>query len=145
MSKIFIFQNLNYEITRFLFSGIIFLIAYFFHIKYSFAKNKKVGVAIYLDKNENIDEIFSKVGFYPDYIHVDFVDKTMNENVGNLTLKNLTKLKINGPIIELKVILCQKNPIKYIDQFSKYSDVIYFHYEINEEIKKVTFELTNLT
>ena len=78
LSKFLIFEKLNYEITRFLISGIVFLIAYNFHIKFSFAKNKKVGVAIYLDNNENIDDIFNKVGFYPDYIHVDFVDKSMN-------------------------------------------------------------------
>ena len=34
------------------------------------------------DNAKNIDDIFSKVEFYPDYIHVDFVDKTMNQKVG---------------------------------------------------------------
>jgi pentose-5-phosphate-3-epimerase/putative flippase GtrA len=137
LSKIFIFENLNYEITRFLFSGIIFLIAYFFHIKYSFAKNKKVGVAIYLDDNENIDEIFSKVGFYPDYIHVDFVDETMNENVKKPNFEKLNQIKKIWPNHRIESHIMSKNPIKYIDRFSKYSDVIYFHYEINDEINKV--------
>ena len=137
LSKIFTFQNLNYEITRFFFSGIIFLIAYFFHIKFSFAKNKKVGVAIYLDNNENIDEIFSKVGFYPDYIHVDFVDKTMNEHVGKPDFEKFDQIKNKWPNHRIESHIMSKNPIKYIDKFSKYSDVIYFHYEINEEINKV--------
>ena len=44
-------------------SGLVFIVAYNFHIKFSFKRNKKVGVAIYLDENENIDEIFSKVDF----------------------------------------------------------------------------------
>ena len=137
LSKIFIFQNLNYEITRFLFSGIIFLCAYFFHIKYSFAKNKKVGVAIYLDNNENIDEIFSKVGFYPDYIHVDFVDETMNKHVGKPNFEKFNQIKSKWPNHRIESHIMSKNPIRYIDQFSKHSDVIYFHYEINEEIEKV--------
>ena len=137
LSRVFIFQNLNYEITRFLFSGIFFLIAYFFHIKYSFIKNKKVGVAIYLDDNENIDEIFSKVGFYPDYIHVDFVDETMNENVKKPNFEKLNQIKKIWPNHRIESHIMSKNPIRYIDKFSKYSDVIYFHYEINEEINKV--------
>jgi putative flippase GtrA len=137
LSKVFIFQNLNYEITRFIFSGIVFLIAYFFHIKFSFAKNKKVGVAIYLDDNENIDEIFSKVGFYPDYIHVDFVDETMNENVKKPNFEKLNQIKKIWPNHRIESHIMSKNPIRYIDRFSKYSDVIYFHYEINEEINKV--------
>ncbi len=138
LSKVFIFQNLNYEITRFLFSGIIFLIAYFFHIKFSFAKNKKVGVAIYLDNNENIEEIFSKVGFYPDYIHIDFVDETMNEDVGKPNFEKLNQVKNKWPNHRIESHIMSKKPLQYIDQFSKYSDVIYFHYEIDEEIKKVS-------
>lgn len=137
LSKVFIFQNLNYEITRFLFSGIIFFIAYFFHIKYSFVKNKKVGVAIYLDDNENIDEIFSKVGFYPDYIHVDFVDETMNENVKKPNFDKLKQIKKIWPNHRIESHIMSKNPIRYLEQFSKHSDVIYFHYEINDEINKV--------
>ena len=56
LSKFFIFQSFNYEITRFLISGIVFLIAYNLHIKFSFAKNKKVGVAIYLDNSLGNDQ-----------------------------------------------------------------------------------------
>ena len=58
LSNLFTIQSLNYEFTRFLMSGLVFIVAYNFHIKFSFIKNKKVGVAIYLDENENIDEIF---------------------------------------------------------------------------------------
>ena len=144
LSRVFIFQNLNYEITRFLFSGIIFFLAYFFHIKYSFIKNKKVGVAIYLDDNENIDEIFSKVGFYPDYIHVDFVDETMNENVKKPNFEKLNQIKKIWPNHRIESHIMSKNPIRYIDQFSKYSDIIYFHYEINEEINKVNSLINKL-
>ena len=36
LSKFFIFESLNYEFTRFSISGAVFLIAYNFHIKYSF-------------------------------------------------------------------------------------------------------------
>ena len=137
LSKLFIFQNFNYELTRFLYSGIIFLIAYNFHIKFSFAKNKKVGVAIYLDNKENIKEIFSKVGFYPDYIHVDFVDKSMNENVGEPNFEKFNEIKKTWPNHRIESHIMSKKPMQYINQFSKFSDVIYFHYEINEKMEKV--------
>ena len=42
-------------------SGFIFLIAYNFHIKFSFKKNKKVGIAIYLDNKENIEDVGQKI------------------------------------------------------------------------------------
>ena len=143
LSKFFIFQNLNYEITRFLISGVVFLIAYNFHIKFSFAKNKKVGVAVYLDNQENIDDIFSKVGFYPDYIHVDFVDKSMNENVDEPNFQKFDEIKKKWPNHRIESHIMSKRPFKYIDQFSKYSDVIYFHYEIDDEIEKVSALINN--
>ena len=41
LSKIIIFQNLNYEFSRLVMSGLVFLVAYNFHIKFSFKKIKK--------------------------------------------------------------------------------------------------------
>ncbi len=143
LSKFFIFQNFNYEITRFLISGAVFLIAYNFHIKFSFAKNKKVSVAVYLDNKENIEDIFKKVEFYPDYIHVDFVDETMNENVGRPNFEKFYEIKKRWPNHRIESHIMSTKPSKYIDQFSKYSDVIYFHYEIDEEIEKVKSLIEN--
>ena len=137
LSNFFIFQNLNYEIARFLISGSVFLIAYNFHIKFSFSKNKKVGVAIYLDNSENIKDIFAKVGYHPDYIHVDFVDKTMNENVDKPNFEKFNEIKKIWPNHKIESHIMSTKPMKYITQFSKFSDVIYFHYEIDEKIEKV--------
>ena len=143
LSKFFIFQSLNYEITRFIISGSVFLIAYNFHIKFSFAKNKKVGVAIYLDSKENIDDIFDKVGFYPDYIHVDFVDKSMNENVDEPNFEKFYQIKKKWPNHRIESHIMSKKPLQYIDQFSKHSDVIYFHYEIDDVINEVNGLINN--
>ena len=141
LSKFLIFENLNYEITRFLIFGIVFLIAYNFHIKFSFAKNKKVGVAIYLDDNENIEDIFYKVGFYPDYIHVDFVDKSMNTSVDEPNFNKFLDIKKLWPNHRIESHIMSKQPSKYIDKLSKYSDVIYFHYEIDENINLINDEI----
>ena len=137
LSKVIFFQNFNYELTRFLISGIVFLIAYNFHIKYSFAKNKKLGVAIYLDDKENIKDIFSKVGYYPDYIHVDFVDETMNENISKPNFEKLSEIKQWWPNHRIESHIMSKNPLNYIGELSEYSDVIYFHHEIEDEIDEV--------
>ena len=142
LSKFILFQSFNYEFTRFFISGTVFLIAYNFHIKYSFAKNKKVGVAIYLDNKENIEDIFNKVGFYPDYIHVDFVDKTMNSNVGEPDFNKFLEIKKKWPNHRIESHIMSKKPSKYIDKFATYSDVIYFHYEIDEN-KETVKELIN--
>ena len=143
LSNFFLLQNLNYEFTRFLMSGMVFIIAYNFHIKFSFQRNKKVGVAVYLDKNENIDEIFSKVGFYPDYIHVDMVDKTMNPKVNTPEMEKLLEIKKKWPNHKIESHIMSLEPLKYIDEFSKYSDVIYFHNEIKEDLNLIKDTILN--
>ena len=137
LSKIILFQGLNYELSRLFMSGLVFIVAYNFHIKFSFQKNKKVGVAVYLDKNENVKEIFSKVGFHPDYIHIDMVDKSMNYNVNDPDLTKINEVKKFWPNHRIESHIMSKNPEKYIDKLSIHSDVIYFHHEINENTDKL--------
>ncbi len=141
LSKLISFENLSYESIRFIMSGLIFLIAYNFHIKYSFKKNKKVGVAIYLDNKENIDDVFSKVGFYPDYIHIDMVDKTMNENVSEPNFLKFNQIKEKWPNHRIESHIMSKKPNKYLKKIIPHSDVIYFHYEIEEDLNIIKEEI----
>ena len=143
LSNFFLLQNLNYEFTRFLMSGLVFIIAYNFHIKFSFKRNKKVGVAIYLDDNENIEDIFSKVGFYPDYIHIDMVDKSMNPNVSNPDFSKFDQVRKRWPNHRIESHIMSKNPLQYLDKFIPFSDVIYFHYEINDDPNEITKNIKN--
>ena len=142
LSKIIIFQNLNYEFSRLVMSGLVFLVAYNFHIKFSFKKNKKVGVAIYLDDDENIEDIFSKVGFYPDYIHIDMVDKSMNPNVSNPDFSKFDQIRKRWPNHRIESHIMSKNPLQYLDNIP-FSDVIYFHYEINDDPNEITKNIKN--
>tara|TARA_B110000003_G_C16646668_1_gene532382 strand:+ start:2774 stop:3814 length:1041 start_codon:yes stop_codon:yes gene_type:complete len=137
ISKFAIFHELDYELSRFVISGLVFLVAYNFHIKFSFAKNKKVGVAIYLNDKENINDVFNKVGFYPDYIHIDFIDNTMSPNSERLKLNKFIEIKKKWPNHRIESHIMSKYPSQYIDKFSVYSDVIYFHNEINEDIDHI--------
>ena len=70
---------LSYDTSRFIYSGVFFIIAYFLHINISFKQKRKVGVAIYLTDRKNIDDIFNKIGPYPDFIHIDILDSNSSE------------------------------------------------------------------
>ena len=133
LAKSLIIENLNYEFTRYLMSAFVFIIAYNFHIKFSFKKNKKVGVAIYLDQSENVNDIFSKVGYHPDYIHIDMVDNSMNEDVKDIDFNKIEEIKKFWPNHKIESHIMSQTPTKYIEKLSKYSDIIYFHYENLED------------
>ena len=134
-------RNYSFEEARILISGSIFLIAYFFHIKFSFKETRKVGVAIYANGYEDIKTIFKKIGPYPDFIHVDIVDKTMNDDALNPNLSKLEVVKAYWPNHSIETHIMSKNPLPLInDNILNFSDIIYFHNEIEnkkEVLKKI--------
>ena len=143
VKKNFDINILNYSQERFLYAGFFFLIAYFLHLKISFKDYRKVAVAIYMNKKEDIKKIFDKVGFYPDFIHIDVVDESFNKNAVDSSLERLEVVKAYWPNKKIEVHLMSKNPTNIIKNISKFSDVIYVHKEINEDLNKVLLEIKN--
>ena len=134
-------NKLSFEEERLLISGLFFIIAYFFHIKFSFKDNRKVGVAIYANGYEDVNKIYKMIGLYPDFIHVDIIDKTMNENALDTNLSKLEVVKACWPNHQINTHIMSKDPIKLLEgNIILYSDIIYFHHEIknrDEVIKKI--------
>ena len=134
-------RNLSFEEARVLISGTFFLLAYFFHIKFSFKDSRKVGVAIYANGYEDINKIFNSIGPYPDFIHVDIVDKTMNKNALDTNLSKLEVVKAYWPNHSIETHIMSKTPLALINEdILNFADIIYVHYEIDkreEVIKKI--------
>jgi pentose-5-phosphate-3-epimerase len=140
-SKIY-FGNFNFEQTRFLVSGIFFLIGYFFHIKFSFIDSRKVGVAIYANGYEDIKKIYEKIGLYPDFIHVDIIDKTMNKNASDTKLSKVEVVKAYWPNHQIHTHIMSTNPLSCLDKsIYKFSDIIYFHNEFLDNKAEVINEI----
>ena len=141
INKKLVVIDLSFEVSRILISGIFFLIAYFFHIKISFKDSRKVGVAIYANGYENIKKIFNMIGPYPDFIHVDIVDKTMNVNALDTNLSRLELVKAYWPKHNIETHIMSKDPLKVLDNILiENSDIIYIHSEIknkNETLNKI--------
>jgi len=130
-------QKLDFEETRILIASCFFIVAYFFHLKFSFKNRRKVGVAIYLNNNEDILDIYSKVGLYPDFIHIDLIDESMFNKTTDIKLKKIEKIKKLWPNHDVHFHIMSKFPLKWIEKIYKYSDIIYFHYESLDNQKKV--------
>tara|TARA_Y100000816_G_scaffold184308_1_gene133595 strand:- start:206 stop:1270 length:1065 start_codon:yes stop_codon:yes gene_type:complete len=134
-------SNYTFEEARILISGSFFLIAYFFHTKFSFKENRRVGVAIYANGYEDINKIYNLIGPYPDFIHVDIVDKSMNDKALDPNLSKLEVVKAYWPSHSIETHIMSKNPIELLkENILNFSDIIYVHHEIinkNEVIKKI--------
>ncbi|MGF3555030.1 MAG: GtrA family protein, partial [Thermoplasmatota archaeon] len=133
--------NYPYVYFRFLTAAILFMIAYTLHRRFTFTNIKKIGVAIYMRPEENLDEIFKKVGEYPDFIHLDLVDETFNENANKIDIsagykvRNILK---NTPIF---THIMSKNLSYWVAKVSPFSDVIIIEYSKGKDFLKVIKEL----
>jgi len=120
-----------------LISGLMFMIGYLLHRKFSFKDSKRVGVAIYANGVENLERIYNLIGSYLDFVHVDIVDSTFNQDAETVLTYRLEAIKAYWPNKEIHVHIMSKTPSIYVNQILPYSDVIFIHAEINEEIHDV--------
>lgn len=131
------FLEFTYEINRILISGSLFIFAYILHKRYSFKDNKKIGVAVYINSQDKVQNIYDKVGQYPDIIHADLVDSTYNKDSSEINYYKYQIIKSYWPDLIIHTHVMSKYPSKYINKIAEYSDVIFFHLEIDEDIQKV--------
>ena len=130
----------NYEIERLIISAVVFIFAYLLHKRFSFKNSAKLGVAIYASKDSDVHNIFQKIGIYPDFIHVDIVDESFVKEAGPINYKKYELIKQYWKNKEIHTHLMSKNPIKLIKNVLQFSDLIFIHKEIDEdliEIKKM--------
>ncbi len=131
------YEFLSYEWGRLVTSGSVFIIAYMFHRKYSFRNFKKVGVAIYANGIEDLENIYSRIGHYPDFIHVDIIDKSMSKNAEDVKTYRLETMKAYWPNTQVQTHIMSTKPSKWLDEVLPHSDVVYIHAESEENIDEL--------
>jgi len=112
-------------------------LAYALHRKYSFRDFKKVGVAIYANGVENLEQIYGRISHYPDFIHVDIVDKSMSENAEDVKTYRLETMKAYWPNTQVQTHIMSYQPAQWLDQVLPYSDVIYIHAECEDDVESL--------
>jgi pentose-5-phosphate-3-epimerase/putative flippase GtrA len=131
------FDYFNYELSRIFISGTVFILAYSLHRKYSFSDFKKVGVAIYANGVEDLEDIKSKIGQYPDFIHVDIVDKSMSAAAEDVKAYRLETMKAYWPNKQIQTHIMSKEPNVWLDQILPYSDVVFIHAECGSIVEEL--------
>ena len=143
LGKTLKFENFSYETTRLIISGGVFIFAYLLHRKYSFKDYKKIGVAIYANSVENLEKIHKKVGYYPDFIHVDLVDTSMRKEVEDVKLYKLEMMKAYWPRTQIQTHIMSMKPEEWIDGVINYSDVIFIHDESDSDKRKLISKINS--
>ena len=134
VSYYFVVDNISYEATRIITSGTFFIIGYLLHRKFSFRDFKKVGVAFYLNKSLNLKKVFKMIGNNLDFIHIDLVDSSFSKNKLKNDITILKKIKNLWPEHVIQTHIMSKRPTKWIKEVIEYSDILYIHCEIKENL-----------
>ena len=124
----------DYRVMRFITAAIIFLVSYTLHRRFTFTFIRDVGIAVYLKKSEDINKIKSRILNFPDFIHIDLVDKTYKKDAEEVDLSKIRLLEENWPFTKKMVHIMSKKPSKWIDQLHNHVDYIIFHTDTDEEV-----------
>ena len=138
--------EINSNIDRYVISGSMFFFFYLLHRKTSFKNRKKVGLAIHLNDSQDIDKIYKRVGDYPDFIHVDLIDESMNSNNISTDLTILDKIIELWPTKNIQLHLMSHNHSFWIYKLKTYSDKlkIFIHDDRGNKIRKLQNEFKSL-
>jgi pentose-5-phosphate-3-epimerase/putative flippase GtrA len=137
ISQVFDELNLKYDQGRLLISGCLFMVAYILHRRYSFRDFKQVGVAIYANGVEDLQNIHSKIGQYPDFIHVDIVDKSFSPDVQDNKIYRMETIHALWQDLEIHTHIMSKVPSRWISEVLPYSDLVFIHWECEEQIETI--------
>jgi putative flippase GtrA len=134
----FFFNNtaLNYSFSRVISSSVFFTLSYVLHRKITFKNTKKVGIAIYLSKNENIQKIKQTVGDFVDWIHIDIVDKSIRKDAKEIDIQKGFEIQKEWPHLKKMTHIMSKTPSKWIKKVAPFSDYIIIHSDTNESTIK---------
>ena len=127
----------SYEQSRIVTSGALFLIAYALHRRYSFHDFKQVGIAVYVDRVEDIRGIWEKVGVFPNFIHVDLVDTTVAPTKPEPASNRAEVVRAFWPDKPVHVHVMSRTPSRWLPDLLPYADVIFVHLDLDEPIVDV--------
>ncbi len=125
--------NVSYDLSRIVIAGGFFLIAYFFHRKYSFNEYKQVGVAIYADGVEDIGTIYEKILDYSDFIHIDIVDRTFRPDCPDTKAYRVEVVRAYWRNKPIETHIMSKTPSVWLPFVLPHVDRVFVHTDIDED------------
>ncbi len=128
--------TISYSYLRFITAAIVFLLSYTIHRKVTFDFVKKVGLAVYLNKGEDLTNAFSKIKYYSDFIHIDLVDKSFNKDAKDIDLSLIDEINKTW-ILEKFLHIMSKRPLTLVKKLLNSVDVFLFHIDLDENLNEV--------
>lgn len=140
------FDNNLYFQYRILVSGATFSIFYLIHKILTFKEKTIIGLAIHLNNNENIEDLFNKVKNFPDFIHIDLISPDYLVGANSTELNLIEQIEHKWPKKPKQVHLMSKKPLEYIKkinnkQYTYFIDIDYLNEYISVSDKFTDYNI----
>ena len=121
-------------------SGVLFLVAYSLHRKYTFSQSRNFGIAVYASEQENVGGIFERVGHCCDHVHVDLVDTTVNAAAAPVCLAKIDEARRQWRGYPVCLHLMSRHPGKWLPQVWDRVDWVLLQCDSDDNLMELLFE-----
>jgi pentose-5-phosphate-3-epimerase/putative flippase GtrA len=128
----------NYPVSRFVTSGCLFMIAYYFHRRFTFRPaTRRIGLAVYAVEGEDVERAFASVGDQCDLLHVDLVDNTVNPEAAPVDLQKIDEARRYWKWQPMSIHLMTRRPATWIECCKDVADCFLLHIDIDDNLAQV--------
>jgi pentose-5-phosphate-3-epimerase/putative flippase GtrA len=129
-----------YGAARLTSAGLLFLIAYALHRRYTFDRTRSFGIAVYASSSERVFRIFYRVGRNCNHLHVDLVDSTMNADAAPVDLQQIRRARRLWPATPLCLHVMSYYPRHWVQQTWDEVDWYLFHVNAHDDLARLILE-----
>lgn len=130
----------GYPVVRLGSAGVLFVLAYSLHRRYTFHMARNFGIAVYAASTERVHRILLKIGRNCDHIHVDLVDETMNPDAAPVDFGKARTARRLWPGIPVCLHVMSKQPAKWLPQAWDLVDWVLFHADSEDDLNELFLE-----
>jgi pentose-5-phosphate-3-epimerase/putative flippase GtrA len=129
-----------YGATRLSTAGVLFLVAYALHRRYTFDRTRSFGIAVYASPKERVFRIFHRVGRNCNHLHVDLVDSTMNTEAAPIDLSQIRRARRLWPGTPVCLHVMSLYPRHWMQQTWDDVDWYLFHVNSHDDLSRLILE-----
>lgn len=126
--------DVGYSALRLGSAGVLFVLAYTLHRRYTFSMARNFGIAVYAAANERVHRILLKIGRNCDHIHVDLVDETMNPRAAAVDFSKARTARRLWPGIPVGLHIMSRTPRKWLPEAWDLADWFLFHADSEDDL-----------
>lgn len=115
-------------------AGVLFVLAYTLHRRWTFDTARDFGVAVYAAEGEDADAIFAKLGRNCDHVHVDLIDETFSAAARSVDLAKFADVKRLWPDLPVCVHLMTRTPGVWLQRVWNAVDWVLIHVDGDDDL-----------